>query len=122
MRPYIIHELENQYIQEHSNLQTIFNQIRSGDIVQVNYKASSTKAKKSLFVGVCISKRQKGLSSSLTIRNYVMGEAVEYTFFPYSNNVDELKIVQDTKPKVKFRRAKLYYLRKRTPKESTVTA
>lgn len=121
MRPALINDFESRIIGQNADIQAIFETIRSGDIVEVNYKTSSAKAKKSLFVGVCIAKRSKGISSSLTVRNYVMGEAVEYTFFPHSLLVDDIRIVAGNKPRPKFRRAKLYYLRSRTPKESTVS-
>ena len=35
------------------------------------------------FVGICIAKRNRGISSSFTLRNVVDGEAVEITYNPY---------------------------------------
>jgi large subunit ribosomal protein L19 len=118
MSSHLIHQYEYNQIQN-SKLSNLLNKNLSGSVMQVKLKSiQGTKAQ--TFTGLCISHRKKGLSSSILLRNFIAGEAVEYLVYPYSSHVDDIQVLQYNKLNIKYRRAKLYYLRNRTPKESSV--
>ena len=92
-------------------------QFHPGDTVRVNVKVrEGTRERIQAFEGVCIRKKNRGLSSSFTVRKISFGEGVERTFALYSPNVSSIKIVRSGK----VRRAKLYYLRDRKGKSARI--
>ncbi len=89
----------------------------SGDLVRVGVKISEGKRQRiQYFEGVCISKKNRSLNSSFTVRKISFGEGVERTFSLYSPIVDSIKVVRSGK----VRRAKLYYLRERKGKSARI--
>nr|YP_007890499.1 ribosomal protein L19 [Andalucia godoyi]AGH23993.1 ribosomal protein L19 [Andalucia godoyi] len=110
-------QVESEKMVELSKMHLLFQTLTVGDRVRVSFG----KGKKQTFQGICIAKRNKGISSSFLLRNSLSGEGLEYRFFPYSNNLSEIDILEKKQPLVQYRRAKLYYLRLRTPKEYTVS-
>ena len=68
------------------------------------------------FVGICIAKRNKGLGSNFILRNVIDGIGVEMTFELYSPTIKEIQVLKLERR----RRAKLYYLRDKPAKYSTV--
>lgn len=116
MTHYLIQQFENQLVKEHP-LYKKWEEFVIGQPIQVVLPAKGN-TKNQTFTGICISKKNKNLWSSFTLRNYIMGEALEFTFYPFTNSIDSIKLLKDRKL-TSYRRAKLYYLRKRTPKEST---
>ena len=93
-------------------------QFHPGDTVRVNVKVrEGTRERIQAFEGVCIRKKNRGLSSSFTVRKISFGEGVERTFALYSPIVDSIKVIRSGK----VRRAKLYYLRDRTGKSARIT-
>ena len=66
--------------------------------------------------GVVISKRNRGINSSFTVRKISSGEGVERTFQLYTPNVEKI----DIKRRGDVRRAKLYYLRGLTGKAARI--
>ncbi len=89
-----------------------------GDIIKVGVKITEGKRDRiQYFEGVCISKKNRDLNSSFTVRKISFGEGVERTFALYSPIVDSIKVVRSGK----VRRAKLYYLRDRTGKSARIT-
>ena len=68
------------------------------------------------FEGVCISKKNRDLNSSFTVRKISFGEGVERTFPLYGTVIDSIKVIRSGK----VRRAKLYYLRDRTGKSARI--
>ena len=92
-------------------------QFHPGDTVKVNVKVrEGARERIQAFEGVCIAKKNRGLSSSFTVRKISFGEGVERTFALYSPIVDSIKVVRSGK----VRRAKLYYLRDRTGKSARI--
>tara|TARA_Y100000590_G_scaffold404679_1_gene492407 strand:+ start:356 stop:901 length:546 start_codon:yes stop_codon:yes gene_type:complete len=88
-----------------------------GDIVKVGVRITEGKRDRiQYFEGVCISKKNKNLNSSFTVRKISFGEGVERTFALYSPIVNSIKVVRSGK----VRRAKLYYLRDRTGKSARI--
>jgi large subunit ribosomal protein L19 len=66
--------------------------------------------------GIVIAKRNRGLRSSFIVRKISSGEGVERTFQTYSPLISSI----DVKRKGDVRRAKLYYLRKRSGKSARI--
>ena len=92
-------------------------QFHPGDTIRVNVKVrEGTRERVQGFEGVCIAKKNRGLSSSFTVRKISFGEGVERTFALYSPAVDTIKVIRSGQ----VRRAKLYYLRDRTGKSARI--
>lgn len=68
------------------------------------------------FVGICIARRNKGPGSTFILRNVIDGMAVEMMFELYSPMIKEIQVLKLERR----RRAKLYYLREKPLKYSTV--
>tara|TARA_Y100001970_G_scaffold287831_1_gene413475 strand:+ start:752 stop:1291 length:540 start_codon:yes stop_codon:yes gene_type:complete len=89
----------------------------SGDTIKVGVKIIEGKRQRiQYFEGVCISKRNRSINSSFTVRKISFGEGVERTFALYSPIVDSIKVIRTGKVK----RAKLYYLRDRKGKSARI--
>jgi len=84
-----------------------FDHFTSGDLITVKYFTSSIKKKRQLFTGICISKKNKGLRSTITVRSNYYSENLEQTFPLYSPLIDQVIVEQ----KKNTRASKLYYLR-----------
>ena len=69
------------------------------------------------FVGICIARRKKGLGSTFILRNVIGGIGVEMMFELYSPAIKEIQVLKLERR----RRAKLYYLRDKPLKYSTVS-
>lgn len=70
----------------------------------------------SKFVGICIARHNKGLGSTFVLRNVIGGVGVETMYELYSPAIKEIKVLKLERR----RRAKLYYLRDKPSKYSTV--
>ena len=92
-------------------------QFHPGDTVRVNVKVrEGTRERIQAFEGVCIRKKNRGLSSSFTVRKISFGEGVERVFPIFSPSIDSILIVRSGQ----VRRAKLYYLRDLTGKKARI--
>jgi large subunit ribosomal protein L19 len=88
-----------------------------GDTVAVRVNVADGGAKRAqVFEGVVIAKRNRGLNSSFIVRRVSSGEAVERTFQTYSPLVASVAVVRNGD----VRRAKLYYLRRRSGKSARI--
>jgi large subunit ribosomal protein L19 len=84
-----------------------------GDIVEVHCKIKEgDKERIQVFEGTVIARRGRGINETFTVRRIVDDEGVERIFPLHSPNVVDIRPVRSGKT----RRAKLYYLRKRTGK------
>ena len=84
-----------------------------GDTVDVHCKIKEgDKERIQVFTGTVIARRGRGMNTTFTVRRIVDDEGVERIFPLHSPNVVDVRPVQSGKK----RRAKLYYLRKRTGK------
>ncbi|CEP12582.1 hypothetical protein [Parasitella parasitica] len=84
--------------------------IRPGSVVLVETLNGPGETTSSTFMGVCIAIRRKGIDTNFTLRNIVMRVGVEQRYSLYSPLLKSIKVMQ--KPnEIKFRRAKLFYLR-----------
>lgn len=84
-----------------------------GDTVDVHCKIQEgSKTRVQVFTGTVIARKGRGMSETFTVRRVVADEGVERTFPLHSPNVLDIRPIRSGKA----RRAKLYYLRKRTGK------
>lgn len=84
-------------------------------IVQVRVKEGN-RERLQAYEGVVIAKRNRGLNSSFTVRKVSHGEGVERVFQTHSPQIASIK----RKRRGDVRRAKLYYLRKRSGKSARI--
>ena len=88
-----------------------------GDTIKIGVKiVEGKKERVQYFEGVCISKKNRDINSSFTVRKISFGEGVERTFPLYGSVIDSIKVIRSGK----VRRAKLYYLRDRTGKSARI--
>ncbi len=97
------------------NIKTNLPTIRVGDTVKVTVRIKEgTKERSQNYEGVIIKTRGTSLNKTLTVRKVFQGVGVERVFFLYSPKIEKIEILRSGKT----RRAKLYYLRKRTGKST----
>ncbi|MGL9732660.1 MAG: 50S ribosomal protein L19 [Wolbachia sp.] len=78
-----------------------------GDDLKITFKViDGASESMQIFEGVCISKRNRGLHSSFTVRKVSHGESIVSQFFVYSPTLISVQVTR----RGKVRRAKLYYL------------
>jgi len=100
----IIAELEAE------QLKSDFPDFSAGDTVAVQVRVvEGDRQRLQTFEGVVIAKRNRGVSSSFTVRKISHGEGVERVFLTHSKLVDSVAV----KRRGRVRQAKLYYLRGR---------
>ena len=88
-----------------------------GDTVVVNVNVVEGERKRvQAFEGVVIAKKNRGLNSAFIVRKISSGEGVERTFQTHSPLIASIEV----KRKGEVRRAKLYYLRKRSGKSARI--
>ncbi len=84
-----------------------------GDIVDVRCRIrEGDKERTQIFTGTVIARKGRGINENFTVRRIVNNEGVERIFPINSPNVLDIRAIRSGKT----RRAKLYYLRKRTGK------
>jgi len=89
----------------------------SGDTVEVHQKIiEGTRERVQVFKGIVIAKKHGGSKETFTVRKISKGVGVEKIFQMHSPNVVKIVVLK----RGKTRRAKLYYLRDRVGKRSTV--
>jgi large subunit ribosomal protein L19 len=89
-----------------------------GDTLRVNIKVvEGNRERVQAYEGVCIARKNAGISSSFTVRKISFGEGVERVFPLYSPRIASIEVVR----RGDVRRAKLYYLRGRTGKKARIT-
>jgi large subunit ribosomal protein L19 len=92
--------------------------LRPGDTVEVLVRViEGEKERHQKFVGEVINVRGAGLRKSFTVRKISEGVGVERTFPLHGPAIAEIKVTKTSK----VRRAKLYYLRRKTGKAARLT-
>ena len=87
--------------------------IRPGDTVEVSVRVvEGDKERQQKFRGEIINVRGSGLRATFTVRKMSEGVGVERTFPLHSPSLAEVKVLKHSK----VRRAKLFYLRRRSGK------
>jgi large subunit ribosomal protein L19 len=108
----LIHEVEQKYLRaDPLNFEV-------GDTVDVHCRIlEGTKERIQIFTGIVIARRGSGTREMFTVRRIVAGEGVERIFPVNSPKIAKLEVVRHGQ----VRRAKLYYLRKRSGKATKLT-
>lgn len=110
-RARILRAVEGSFIKDDSELP----QIAPGDMVRVHFKViEGDKERIQPFEGLVIAVRGSGVNRTFTVRKVSFGVGVERIFPLYSPRIERIEILR----RGKVRRAKLYYLRKKSAKES----
>jgi len=92
--------------------------LRPGDTVEVSVRViEGDKERQQKFVGDVINVRGAGLRKTFTVRKISEGVGVERTFPLHAPSIAEIKVMRHSR----VRRAKLYYLRKKTGKRARLT-
>ena len=90
---------------------------RSGDTLRVIIKiVEGERSRLQVYEGVCIARKNNSINSKFTVRKVSHGEGVERVFPLFSPIIDKIEVIK----KGDVKRAKLYYLRKRTGKSSRI--
>lgn len=88
-----------------------------GDTIEVHQKIiEGTRERVQIFKGIIIAKKHGGSKETFTVRKISKGVGVEKVFQMHSPNIVKVVVLK----RGKTRRAKLYYLRDRVGKSSTV--
>ena len=107
----IINKLEEKYLKKN------IPNFRSGDTLEVQIQVKEgNRTRIQLFVGIVISKRNRNLNSSFTIRKISHGEGVERVFPLHSTIIKNIKVLKQGD----VRQAKIYYLRKLSGKSARI--
>jgi len=84
-----------------------------GDVVDVHCRiVEGDKERIQVFTGTVIARKGRGINEMFTVRRMVGNEGVERIFPLHSPNIVDIRPIRSGK----VRRAKLYFLRKRTGK------
>jgi len=98
---------------ERSSLKKNIPHFEIGDTVDVRCRIKEgDKERTQIFTGTVIARRGRGINETFTVRRIVANEGVERIFPLHSPNVIDIHLIRSGKT----RRAKLYFLRKRTGK------
>ena len=112
----LIREIENGHMKKD------IPDFRPGDTVRVGVRitegtGNEQRTRVQPFEGVVMGRSKGGLSESFAVRRVTHGVGVERTFPLHSPSVGEIKVIKSSK----VRRAKLFYLRKKTGKAARLT-
>ncbi len=103
---------------EAAQLKAAIPDLRPGDTVEVSVRViEGDKERQQKFRGDVINVRGGGLRRSFTVRKISEGIGVERTFPVHSPSIADIKMIRHSK----VRRAKLFYLRKKTGKSARLT-
>lgn len=101
---------------ESEHLRNDIPEFRPGDTVRVNVKVvEGNRERIQAFEGIVIKRKGSGLNETFTVRRISYGVGVERCFPVHSPRLESITVMR----KGRARRAKLYYLRKRTGKAAT---
>ncbi|MDD5482889.1 MAG: 50S ribosomal protein L19 [Kiritimatiellae bacterium] len=90
-----------------------------GDTIRVSVKIKEgDKERVQAYSGILIARHGSGATATITVRKTSFGEDVERIFPLHSPNITAIKVEFSGKA----RRAKLYYLRKRTGKQARLAS
>ena len=111
--------VESKFLNPTSPLFDPRQSIEVGDILRIGYSVpEGEKERTQYYEGLVISKNNRGLGKSFTLRRNVQGIGVEQVFLLYSPKI--LSILKKQSSKV--RRAKLYFIRFLTGKAARLKA
>ena len=104
----LIKLVESRFIKTHKIEGSKNNQIEVGDIVRIGYSIpEGDKERTQYYEGLIISKNNRGLGKSFTLRRTVQGIGIEQIFLLNSPKILSIS----KKQSYNVRRAKLYFIR-----------
>ena len=114
----LLQKFNDKKIQEYKKDACDFTSFRVGDTVNVGVLISEgTTTRTQYFQGTCIGKVNRGVASSFAVRKLTTsGDAVEKQFKIYLSAIESVEVIK----RGAVRRAKLYYLRNRSAKQSRI--
>lgn len=113
----ILEQFEQQQLERLTENKSI-PEFQAGDTVRVHVRIIEGQNERvQTFEGLCISRKNRGIHSSFTVRKISHGEGVERIFPLYSPRLDKIELVR----RGVVRRAKLYYIRELTGKAARIT-
>jgi large subunit ribosomal protein L19 len=102
----LISIIENKFLRK--DLYDEKNSVNVGDIIKIGYKIpEGEKERIQFYEGLVISKQNRALGQSFTIRRNVQGIGIEQIFLAHSPKITSITKKQSSK----IRRAKLYFIR-----------
>lgn len=108
----LLKQFENKHLK-----QTEIPEYHPGDTLEVKVQVEEgNRVRVQTFKGVLIKLRNRGVTSSFTLRKISNGEGVERTFNINSHLIKSIDVVR----RGKVRQGKLYYLRHLTPKKARI--
>ena len=106
--PFSIQKIEEKFLR-----QELKSQVSVGDVIRLGYSIQEgEKERVQYYEGIIISKQNRGLGQTFTLRRSVQGIGVEQIFLIHSPKITSISKKQSSK----IRRAKLYFLRYLTGK------
>lgn len=107
----LIKEVEKQYLKED------IPRFGPGDTVRVHVKVvEGARERTQIFEGVVLRRQGSGLKETFTVRRVTYGIGVERIFPVHSPSISRIEVVK----RGRVRRARLYYLRKRTGRAARI--
>ena len=101
----LIKLIESKFLKSENNK---LNEIKVGDIIKIEYKIpEGDKERIQSYEGLVISKQNRSLGKSFTLRRTVQGIGIEQIFLLHSPKIASITKKQSSK----VRRAKLYFIR-----------
>src|SRR6056297_282727 len=102
---------------EKEQLKDDVTKFNTGDTVKVHFRIKEGNRERiQIFEGAVLKRQGGGLKETFTVRRISYGVGVERTFPLHSPKIEKIEIVR----KGEVRRARLFYLRKRTGKAAKV--
>ncbi|KAJ3119444.1 hypothetical protein HK100_000317 [Physocladia obscura] len=86
--------------------------VEPGSVLLVEQLSSRSSPRKLAFAGVLLNINRRGILSSFTLRNYVLGSAVELVFPIYSPMVSRIKVLKRVNPGFASGSDQVNYLRR----------
>ncbi|KAJ3410656.1 hypothetical protein HDV05_003512 [Chytridiales sp. JEL 0842] len=90
--------------------------VEPGSVILVEQASSRSSPRKLMFAGVLMAVKRKGILSSITVRNYVLGTGIEMVFPIYSPMVTRIKVLKKVEG-FSGGKHQVYFLRK-TPSKA----
>ncbi len=114
----LLEKFTKKKITEYTSIECDFNSFNVGDTVNVGVSIKEgSNIRVQNFQGICIAKRSRGISSSFIVRKLTTsGDAIEKNFKIFLSSIDSVKVIK----RGVVRRARLYYLRNRSAKQSRI--
>ncbi len=107
----LIKEVEKKYLKEDIPV------FGPGDTVRVHVRVvEGARERTQVFEGVVLRRQGRGLKETFTVRRVTYGIGVERVFPVHSPSISRIEVVK----RGRVRRAKLYYLRKRTGRAARI--